>query len=394
VRDSTLQILVSDLPGLSAAVIFVGHGAPSRPSRAAAGAVMENAALRVEIDPATGSIARLYDKRHHAEVLAPGAGALVLIDDQPQRWDAWNIDNLQGRRAWIDQQVRVGAPIRTSLGQEIAVHRQRDSARVDERYILRDGATRLDVTLTVSWRETHRLLKLAVPLAFHVDSTRAEIPYASIARPTRPAARRDSARFEVPMQRWVDASRGGRGVAVINDGKYGYSAHGDTVFISLLRSPKSPDPYADMGTHTVTVSILPHSGDWRDSAIRHAATSLNTPLLAVATAAHDGRTRAFQSLRFESSSVELGALKRAEDDDRSIMRLVETEGRGGAAVLRFPSPVEARQTDLLERVVENGFHACGTVIRVPLRAFELRTIAIEPQATVSAPRRGAPCSSR
>jgi alpha-mannosidase len=378
VRDSTLEILVRHVPALSAAVIFVERGAVPGATRNDNSTVLENADLRVEIDASTGNIARLYDKRHGFEALAPGAGALVMLDDQPQRWDAWNIDNLHGARGWLDRRVRVSAIVRTPLGQEITVHRERDSSSVDERYVLRDDASRLDVTFTVNWRESHRLLELAVPLAFHVDSTRAEIPYASIGRPTRPITRVDSARFEVPMQRWVDASHGGRGVAVINDTKYGYNANGDTMFIALLRSPKSPDPQADMGVHSFTVSILPHAGDWRSDEIRDAATSLNTPLIAVPVTVHDGHGRAIGGVQFESRSVELGALKRAEDGDRTIVRLVETAGRPDSVTIRFPVAVDARQTDLLERDVSNGYRSCGTVLSVPMRAFELRTLAIAP----------------
>jgi alpha-mannosidase len=378
VHDSTLEVLVRDLPALSAAVIFVEHGAAPGATRNQHALALENANVVVAIDPATGNIARLYDKQHGFEALVPGAGALVMLDDQPQRWDAWNIDNLHGARRWLDQRVRVSAATRTPLGQEITVHRERDSASVDERYLLRDDAMRLDVTFTVDWGESHRLLELAVPLAFHVDSTRAEIPYASIGRPTRPVTRRDSARFEVPMQRWVDASHGGHGVSVINDAKYGYNANGDTIFIALLRSPKSPDPQADMGVHAFTVSILPHDGDWRDGAIREAATSLNTPLLALPAAVHNGRGRAVSGIQIESRSVELGALKRAEEGDRTIIRLVETAGRPERVKLRFPFAVDARQTDLLERVVPNGYRSCGAVLSVPMRAFELRTLAIAP----------------
>lgn len=301
-----------------------------------------------------------------------------MLEDQPQRWDAWNIDNLHGARSWLDRGIRVGAVTRTALGQEIAVHRERDSARVDERYSLRDDAARLDLGITVAWHESHRLLELALPMAFRVDSTRAEIPYASIARPTRPATRRDSARFEVPMQRWVDASAGGHGVGVVNDATYGYNASGDTVFMALLRSPKSPDTAADMGDHAFAIAIVPHGGDWRNPAVGDAATSLNAPLLVVPVAAHAGRGRSTRGMRLDSRSVELGALKHAEDGDRTIVRLVETAGRADVATLRFPAPMAAQETDLLERDVQGGYHACGATLTIPLRPFELRTIAIAP----------------
>jgi alpha-mannosidase len=316
--------------------------------------------------------------------LKPGAGGLVLIDDHPLLWDAWNIDNLKGRRAWVDQDVRVGPVVRTPLGESIEVRRGRDSAQVIQRYELRTGSDRLDIHFTVGWHESHRLLKLAVPLGFHIDSTRAEIPYASISRPTRPRTRRDSARFETPMQRWVDGSERAYGVAVVNDSKYGYSASGDTIFVTLLRSPKSPDPRADMGTHTFDVSIVPHAGDWRAPEIRRAAASLNEPFIVAPVPVHAGKRRSAGWITIEPSSVELGAFKRAEDDDRYIVRLVETDGRPVVARLTFGTPMTASEVDMLERPVAGGYHACGMTIDVPLGAFEIGTFALEPETAEDA----------
>ena len=399
--DSLLDVLVPNVPPLGVEVIFIDRTGARLPRSAGARAsggrdpgVLENANLRVEIDPSTGDIARMFDKRRGVSPLLPGAGRLLLVADHPQLWDAWNIDNLNGRRTWIDDSIRIGATVSTPLGTSVTVQRQRGDTEVEERYELPTDADRLDITFTVHWHESHQLLKLVVPLAFHIDSTRAEIPYASIARPTWPRTRRDSARFETPMQRWVDGSGRGYGVSVVNDSKYGYSAHGDTIFVTLLRSPKSPDPDADMGTHTFAISILPHSGDWRSPIIRQTATSLNDPLVPVRAASHLGLGYSWHWLSMDSPTVELGALKRAEGDERVIIRLVETTGLRTVARLRFAVPMEAEETDLLERRLPNGFHECGATIDVPLEPFEIETIAVGPMtphvASSAAPDEAAP----
>ncbi|HEV7705214.1 MAG TPA: glycoside hydrolase family 38 C-terminal domain-containing protein, partial [Gemmatimonadaceae bacterium] len=236
----------------------------------------------------------------------------------------------------------------------------------------------LDIEMSIDWRGKDRLLKVVVPVAFHIDSTRAEIPYASIARPTRPSTSRDSARFETPMQRWLDGSSRGFGVTVVNDGKYGYSASGDTMFVTLLRSPKWPDAHADIGMQHVALSVVPHAGDWRAPAIREAATELNSPMVAVAVPAHAGHAASNGWLSITPSSIELGSLKRAEDDDRVIVRLVETSGRATIAHLKLAAPMSASESDLLERELPAGFHAHGAEIDVPLGAFEIKTLAMRP----------------
>ncbi len=368
--DSALDVLVRDVPALGAVVVFVDSTGALLPPPASPASgdnspvrVLENARLRVEIDAKTGNIVRMLDKRYAVNVLLPEAGQLLAIADRPRLWDAWNIDNLNGRRTWIDEAVRVGPIESTTLGTSVTVSRQRGAAQVEERYSLPAYAQRLDIAFTITWHESHELLKFVMPLAFRIDSTRAEIPYASIARPTRPTTRRDSARFETPMQQWVDASTRGYGVALVNDSKYGYSAHGDTIFVSLLRSPKSPDPQADMGTHAFVLSIQPHPGDWRAPIIRQTAASLNDPLVGMRTRAHAGRAYSTSWLSIDSGATELGALKRAEDDDRIIVRLVETDGRPTMARLHFSLPARVQETDLLERTLPHGYHGMWQIDR-------------------------------
>ena len=58
------------------------------------GTTLENASLRVVVDPKTGCITSLYDKKAGFEALAPGAcgNQLQAFKDLPKNYDAWNID--------------------------------------------------------------------------------------------------------------------------------------------------------------------------------------------------------------------------------------------------------------------------------------------------------------
>ncbi len=69
---------------------------------------LENNFLKLTVDPATGCITSLFDKRSNTEALAPavpGVGAppnlpdgkpcgnlLQAFVDKPKQWDAWNVD--------------------------------------------------------------------------------------------------------------------------------------------------------------------------------------------------------------------------------------------------------------------------------------------------------------
>ena len=60
------------------------------------------------------------------------------------------------------------------------------------------------------------------------------------------------------------------GSSVINNTKYGYDAVGNLLRLTLLRSPKWPDPDADMGHHHFHYALYPHAGTWKDAmTVRH-----------------------------------------------------------------------------------------------------------------------------
>src|SRR6202007_2747255 len=85
-------------------------------------------------------------------------------------------------------------------------------------------------------------------------------PFGTIRRSTQWRDNWDSAKVEVPAQRWADLSQDDYGVALLNKSKYGYDIKGNTIRLSLLRSPKWPDPTADRGKHSIEYALLPHSG--------------------------------------------------------------------------------------------------------------------------------------
>ena len=109
------------------------------------------------------------------------------------------------------------------------------------------GSRRLEVTREVDWQLDRKLLKVAFPLAVRATDVTYEVAFGAVQRPTHYSTRADLARYEVPGHRWADMSEHGFGVAVLTDAKYGYSAFGNTLRISLLRAPRNPDPEADRG---------------------------------------------------------------------------------------------------------------------------------------------------
>jgi hypothetical protein len=71
--DGSLAVAVADVPALGSMPLRVTRGRPAPPTGrvTASGATLENAVMRVELDPATGAIRRLVDRARGTELTGP-----------------------------------------------------------------------------------------------------------------------------------------------------------------------------------------------------------------------------------------------------------------------------------------------------------------------------------
>src|SRR5436190_7670359 len=195
------------------------------------------------------------------------------------------------------------------------------------------------------------------------------MPFGYAERPTHYSTSFDRARYEVPGHRFADLSEHGFGAAVLTDSKYGYSCYGNELRVTLVRSPKSPDPEADMGRHDFAYAFVPHAGGWREAGIVREAALFNAPLR-------------WTDVPFEGSfaSVEgdlvLDTIKRAEDSDAIVLRLYEPHGGRGTARIGLGVPFStARRASLLEDDGEPPEIEHGRIV-VPFRPHEIVTVKV------------------
>jgi alpha-mannosidase len=335
------------------------------------GAVLENDHLRATITPA-GELASLVHKASGSEALSAPANRLELYEDAPVDFDAWDIDpsHLETRQdcapaegiaelsssplraeAVFDRQVGEGSTLRQSI-------------RLDA------GAHRIEVHTVADWHESHRLLKVAFPLAVHAHEATYETAFGVARRPTHFSTRHDLARYEVPGHRFADMSEHGFGVALLSDSKYGYSAFGDTLRMSLLRAPKSPDPEADMGEHAFAYALYPHEGGWQDGGVLAEAAAFNAPLR-WGTGLNRGAW-----MRVDPPGLVLDTVKLAEDSDALVLRLYEPYGGRGTARIELALPfTTARHSNLLEDELR-GANVEGGAIVVDYRPWEIVTLLV------------------
>jgi alpha-mannosidase len=334
------------------------------------GLTLENAHLRVTLSP-QGAVESVFHKATGRETLAAPGNRIELYDDRPVEFDAWDIDPYTMHTRRDAQPAESYETVTaTPLRVEIAFERPLgEASRMRQVVRLDAGSERLELHTTVDWQESHTMLKACFPLAVRARNATYEMPFGYAERPTHYSTSFDRARYEVPGHRFADLSEHGFGAAILTDSKYGYSCYGGDLRVTLLRSPKSPDPQADMGTHEFAYALLPHAGGWREANVLGQAAVFNAPLR-FTELAHEG------SFASADGGLVLDTVKRAEGSDAIVLRLYEPYGARGTAHVRLASPfASARRANLLEDEGEE-LGVDGGMIVIPFRPHELVTVLV------------------
>ncbi len=385
-KTNTYQMLVraEDVPSMGYEVLHAVSGKrPFVSDVKAHGLTIENAALRVTVDPSSGCITSLYDKKASYETLASGGcgNELQAFKDTPKQYDAWNIDpgTLDQPPTLLNKADSVTLTEHGPLRAVIRVSRTWQSSKFVQDITLYTGADDVVVSNDIDWHETHVLLKAAFPLAATGPFATYEIPYGTIERPTTRNNSVEKAKFEVPAMRWADLGDGRHGMSLINESKYGYDAVGNQLRLSLLRSPTWPDPDADREHHHFSYALYPHAGDWKQAlSVRHGY-DFNYNLKALQVESHTGTLPQSHSFAgIADKDVVLTAMKQSEDGKGLVMRFYEWAGKGGNVTLTVPrGATSATVANLMEKPEGSALSVNGDKVTVPVTPYEIQTVRLD-----------------
>lgn len=336
--------------------------APAQSSLSVTQNSMENEFFRVTLDPDSGWVKSIIDKRNGKELLAGPGDELQMLEDKPAAWDAWNVGLTGVKYPWRVRKVDVieQGPVRAILRvtrDYLKPGVKKDFPTFDypnsfatQDIILQAGIDRIDFRTDVDWWETKTMLKAAFPVTVHDTVATYEIPYGTITRSTQMRTSWEKAKVEVPAERWADLSGDGYGVSLLNKSKYGYDIKGNVMRLSLLRSPIWPDPTADRGKHSMEYALYPHAGSWREGGTVKRAYEYNNDLIACPTGTHKGSLPAENSfIKLEPENLILTVLKKAEDSDAWVCQWYDASGMetDGTLTLSKP-PVKVVSSNFLE----------------------------------------------
>ncbi|HOW84393.1 MAG TPA: glycoside hydrolase family 38 C-terminal domain-containing protein [Candidatus Aminicenantes bacterium] len=381
-------VFVADVPPVGFAVYDVRPaGAPMASELKVSTSSLENSRYRVALN-ADGDVASIFDKAVGRELLAAPA-RLEIKTDKPAQWPAWNMD-------WADQsrapRAYVGGPARVRVVEEgparVAVEVRREaegSVFVQTVRLAAGGASgRVEFATVVDWKTPAAHLKAVFPLAAKNRVATYNWEIGTIERPTN-----SEKQFEMPSHQWVDLTdaSGAFGAAILTGAKFGSDKPDDhTLRLTLVRTPgiEGRRGYVDQtsqdwGRHEFVYGIAGHAGDFRRGGADWQGLRLDQPPAAFLSAAHAGALgKSFSLMSVSNGRVRALALKKAEQGDEIVVRLVEMSGRPAKGVkVSFPAPLlAAREVNGVEDEVGPARLAGGALV-ADFGPFQVRSFAVK-----------------
>jgi alpha-mannosidase len=299
---------------------------------------LENSRYRIKLDK-NGDVSSIFDKKLNKELLSAPL-RLAFQTEKPHDWPAWNMD-------WADQQkpprgyVQGPAKIRVvengSVRAALEVTRESEDSKFVQtvRLSTGDAGNRLEFFNVIDWKTKEAALKATFPLTAANPQATYNWDVGTIQR-----GNNDEKKFEVASHQWFDLTdtSGAYGVTILSDCKYGSDKPDDrTLRLTLIYTPGlgggngtaySDQITQDWGHHEFVYGLAAHSGDWRKEQSDWQALRLNQPLIAFQSDKHAGGLgRSYSFLQIDNPRIRVLALKKAEQSDDLILRLVEIGGQ-------------------------------------------------------------------
>ena len=367
---------------------------------------LENLRYRVRVSE-NGDVAGIFDKSLNKELLASPL-RLAFLTEKPHDWPAWNMDwtdQKQPPRSYVSGPAKIHVVEKGPARVALEIERESEGSKFVEtiRLSAGDAGNRVEFANVIDWRTSQAALKAVFPLSAANPLATYNWDVGTIER-----GNNDPRKYEVASHQWFDLTdkSGEFGVTILSDCKNGSDKPDDnTVRLTLIYTPGlgtgngrdySDQTTQDWGRHEFVYGLASHSGDWRMGSTDWQALRLNQPLIAFTAGKHPGGLdKSFSLLKINNKRVRVLALKKAEQSDELILRLVEMDGKPQKDVrVAFRAPLVAvRELNAQEEDVALASGAAATInngeLATSFGPYELRTFALKlgaPPAKISVPK--------
>jgi len=363
---------------------------------------IENRFFKVTLDPKTGAIASVYDKDLSRELVDPQAP-----DKLNQFVAKWVQTGKQEGPSPATLRAGQNGPVCTSL---IAQSSGPGCPQIVQEVVLYDSIKRIDLFNRVL-KDSTPLLEVYFAFPFQVEEPKFRFEGSnSVIEPFKDQFPGSNTNYYT-VQHWASVSNQNVGITLspveshllefgglwpcyVSQAHHGVTPAGfgqpfvkpeqmtkgymySFVLDSNFRTNFQPVQQGDI---LFRYSLTSGKGPQANSESRNFGWSAHNPLIGVV--ANGGRDGPFENrmsfCRLEQPNVLVVTIKRAEDGQGVIVRLIETDGKQGSATLTLPALAigKAWQTNLVEENQAELEHTDYNVT-VPVRSFGISTVRVQ-----------------
>jgi len=266
-----------------------------------------------------------------------------------------------------------------------------------------EWSPRVDLKIELENRAEDHRLRLKIQAPYSVDYHYAESQFYVIKRSVKIPEGKDWVEkppTTFPQLGWMSIDNGEVGVTVANKGFPEYEVRneeqGAAVYVTLLRAvgwlsrgdlvtrrghagPAIPTPDAQCKRKmTFELSIIPHKGDWKASKSYVEAGNFTAPLLSVYAPLNRGKAPATLKVASIDPPLVVTALKKAEDNEWSILRFYNVGSEETEAEIKIGLPFqEAWLANLNEEPLEK-VRAENGLLRLKVQPHKIVTLMLKP----------------
>ena len=349
--DKKLVFVAKDIPAVGYKVYYKMPAAKAPAYDESNGKEIENDNFKLVLDD-NATLISIYDKKNHREVISKGGKGndFRLFEDMPGGYDAWDIVATYVDREFELKDGIVKDIVKGDVYTMISIEKDVLKSKIEQNIIIYNDLDRIDFDTHISWHEDQKLLKVFFDVDLQTKNYTRDIAYATMECCSYRYNPYDKAKFEVNAHNWIDMSDEDYGVSLLNDCKYGHEVNEHKMILTLLKAPIKPDPKSDRGDHYFTYSLYPHAETWKKAKTLERGLEINHPLVPVDIKSEGelGADKSFITLASDSMTLE--AVKKCEEEDAYIIRMVEKKGKSVDASVKFFAPLTyAAECDLIER---------------------------------------------
>lgn len=328
---------------------------------------MENDRVKICFDK-DGSIVSLVNKADGREYAGEYMNRLTLYEDEYLEYNAWDIEWEYYKKPYVvlkpeTAEIYMDGPAAVQK----CVYRHGETEIIQEIYLYPE-MSQVQFHTKCFWKERLHMLRADFAPSVYSDRVKCDIQMGALERSTREDTPQEKAQFEICAHKYVDVFDGERGIALLNDCKYGHRVKNGMISLNLLRSTIYPDPEADLGEQEFTYALLIHEGDCDERIIKESYFLNKLPICT------EGILPEMSLGSSKAQNVILETVKLAESGKGIIVRAYESVGRQTETEFTLNLPYK----NVWECDLEEHLLAQVDLKKLLFGPYEIKTFWLEP----------------